>query len=235
MAESAPFSKPADDRAGNAALSPPRSRLRTILGTLLAVLLLAIVGLCGFGFYYFRPVLTESPSAVEPLTAQMLRIDVPPEFEPRGTIEWNFLGAVLMRGVYYELASDEGFLMLLQVDSRLMSQPDIQEHVDRTLRDKGGGGPPLEITESIERPFLVRGANRMFRFRVGESPADHSRYHLVEGTVDGFSGTVLVAFRIEDAVWEDLAPRVEQTILSIFADRTSTGEPATPVVPAGGR
>ena len=228
MAESEPLSTPSDVRAGNVVISPPRSRLRTILGTLLAVLMLTMVGLCGFGFYYFRPVLTENPAAVEPLTAQMLRIDIPPEFEPRGTIEWNFLWGVLMRGVYYELASDEGFLMLLQVDSRLMSQPDIQEHVDRTLRDKGGGGPPLEITESIERPFMVRGVNRMFRFRVGESPADHSRYHLVEGTVDGFSGTVLVAFRIEDAVWEELAPHVEQTIQSIFADRSVTSEIDTP-------
>jgi hypothetical protein len=193
----------------------PRGRWATVLATAAAIALVAVCGLCGAGLFYFRPQLTEDAARVGVVEAEMLRIDVPPDFEPRGTIEWNVLGLVLMRGVYYELVGGDGLLMLLHVDSRLMGEPDVREHVERTLREKGGGGPPLEITESEDRIFNVRGRNVTFRYRRGRDPANDSRYRLVEGVVDGNTGTVLIAFRIAEEAWELRQGAVEATITSI--------------------
>lgn len=191
----------------------PRSRLATVLATLFGVLALALIGACAGGMYYFRPHVDESADRVPVVQAEMLEFDPPPQFEPRGTIEWNFFSLVIMRGIYYELASGEATLMLLQVDSRLMKEADVQEHVERTLREKGGGGPPLTITSSEEKTYSVRGKLTPFRLRVGESPADRSKYRLLEGIVDGRSGKVLMAFRVDEAVWNDHVGNIELSIL----------------------
>lgn len=194
----------------------PRSRIATVLTTLLSVALLAVCGVCAGGLYFFRPQLEQDASRVGVVEAQMVRIDVPPAFEPRGTIEWDLLWLVLMRGTYYELTGGDGMLMLLQVDSRLMEEADVREHVERTLREKGGGGPPLTITSSGKfMDVLIRDSLVTFRERIGTSPVDQTRYHLVEGIVDGHAGKVLVAFRLTDDAWEMRKVLVEQTIKSI--------------------
>lgn len=194
----------------------PRSRLAIILGTLLAITLLGLCLTCGIGAYLFRPQVSEDAAQVAPLTAEMLKVDVPEAFDPRGTIEWDLFWLVLMRGSYYELTGDEGMLMFLQVDSRWMGESDIREHVERTLREKGGGGPPLTIIEEpTEEVYEIRGRKVTFTYRLGESPADRSRHHLVEGIVDGNTGMVLVAFRITDESWPENEALVRQTIQSI--------------------
>lgn len=195
--------------------SPERSRWATVLATLTSLLLLALCGACGYGFYFFRPTLAEDRDRVGVVEQSMLRITVAPEFEPRGTIEWDFFGLVLMRGAYYEIPGGDGLLMLLQVDSRLMEEADVREHVERTLREKGGGGPPLKITSSEDRLFSVRGQHVTFRYRTGESTDDGERFRLVEGIVPGNSGQVLIAFRIPEQSWELRQGGVESTISSI--------------------
>jgi hypothetical protein len=192
-----------------------RSKLATIVGTLLTVLLLGTCALCGAGLYFFQPDVSEEPTAVAPLTARMISVDVPAAFEPRGTIEWDFFWLVLMRGTYYQLTGAEGMLMFLEVDSRVMDEPDVREHVERTLREKGGGGPPLTIIESREEQYYIRGQNVTFLYRVGESPDDHTKHHLVEGVVSGNTGPVLVAFRVAEESWMEIEPLVEATIRSI--------------------
>ena len=193
----------------------PRSRLAVAVGTLLMLFVFGVCVVCGGGVYLFQPEVSEDPDRVAPLTAEMLRVEVPAAFDPRGTIEWDFFWLVLMRGVYYELTADDGTLMFLQVDSRLMAEQDVRDHVERTLREKGGGGPPLAITEAEERIYVIRGSNVPFSYRVGVSPADQSKHHLVEGIVDGDSGKVLVAFRITDESWAENEPLVTQVIESI--------------------
>ncbi|MCA9053542.1 MAG: hypothetical protein KDA75_06880 [Planctomycetaceae bacterium] len=193
----------------------PRSRLATVLSTLLTLLLLALCGLCGIGLYYFRPQVDDDLVRVNVVKAEMLSLNVPDEFEPRGTIEWDFFWLVLMRGVYYELPAGDGMLMLLQVDSRLMDETDVREHVERTLQEKGGGGLPLTIISSQDRTEMINGQPVVFRERVGESPSDKSRYRLIEGVVDGNAGKVLIAFRIAEDVWEERQELVERTILSV--------------------
>lgn len=211
MTDTSPYPSPGSDPAA----AQTRSRWSVVLSTLASLLLVSMCVVCGAGLYFFRPTVSDDPEGVVPMTSAMLRVDVPSAFEPRGTIEWDFFWLVLMRGAYYELTADEGVLLFIQVESRLMDEPDIRRHVDRTLQEKGGGGPPLTITESEERVFEIRGREVPFRFQVGESPANRSKYHLVEGIVDGNSGPVLVAFRIRDDSWAENEPLVLQTIQSI--------------------
>ena len=197
-----------------------RSRLKTVLATVLAVTALGLLTACLIGLYLFRPVEYADPDRARRITAEMLRVDVPPAFEPRGTIEWDLFRLLLMRGSYYELAGEDGLLMFLQVDSRLMDEPDVRRHVERTLRDKGGGGPPLTIIASEEVDYLLGTEHVSFLRRTGESPVDPSKkYVLIEGTVHGHSGPVLIAFRIAQEAWErtdqSIANLVEATIRSI--------------------
>ncbi|MEZ6067940.1 MAG: hypothetical protein R3B90_20005 [Planctomycetaceae bacterium] len=202
-------------------VSPWRNRLRAVLVSLSTALLLGFCGVCGFSAWFFRPELSEDPELASARTAEMLRVQVPEKFAPRGTVQWNLLWLVDLRGSYYELLDNEdGLLMFLQVDSRLMSEPDIRDHVERTLREKGSGGPPLKIVaEQPALEFVVRGVPVRFRSRLGELPSNHSRYRLVEGVVDGNAGKVLVAFRL----LEDSAERkldndllIERTITNIL-------------------
>jgi len=208
------------------------SRLGTIVATLLSMTALAAVVGCVVGLYLFRPLQHDDPDRAARITAEMLRVDVPKAFEPRGTIEWDFFRGLLMRGAYYELTGNDGLLMFLQVDSRLMQEADVRKHVERTLREKGGGGPPLTIIASEDVDYFLGDQHVVFRRRLGESPdADNQKYQLVEGTVDGNSGTVLVAFRIAQEAWErsdrNGANLVEATIRSIRPGARSTAA-ATP-------
>ena len=215
MSESTTPPRSSDNLLAGFSEPKPRSRLATIVATLFTLLLLALCGLCGAGLYYFRPTIDDDIARVGVVEAEMLRINVPPEFEPRGTIEWDFFWLVLMRGVYYELPAGDGMLMLLQVDSRLMQEQDVREHVERTLREKGGGGIPLTIISSGDRTEFVQDKTITFRERVGQSPADNTKYRLIEGVVDGHAGKVLVAFRIAEDVWEERQALVERTIKGI--------------------
>lgn len=220
MSDAAADSTAPDRRSPGTAAGTWRSRLTTVAATLLAATALGLAAACLIGLYLFRPVEYQDPDRARRITAEMLRVDVPPVFEPRGTIEWDLFRLLLMRGSYYELAGEDGLLMFLQVDSRLMDEPDVRRHVERTLRDKGGGGPPLTIIASEEVDYLLGTEHVAFLRRTGESPVDHSKkYVLIEGTVNGHSGPVLVAFRIAQEAWErtdqSIANLVEATIQSI--------------------
>jgi len=191
--------------------------LATVLGTLVFITGLAVCGICGVGFFMFRPTIHTEPEKVQPLTDEMLRISVPDVFEPRGSVTWDFFYAAMMRGSYYELTGDDGILMLIEVNSDLMEKEDVHEHVIETLRREGGGGAPLVIEQSQteSKLFDVRGRKVPFRFQVGEDPNIHRKYHLVEGVVDGNTGPVMIAFRVTDEWWQLHSPKIDETILSV--------------------
>lgn len=236
MSDDAPERTAISRRGGAPAASTLRSRLTTVFATLLVATALGLCIACGVGLYLFRPVQHQDPDRARRITAEMLRVDVPPAFEPRGTIEWDLFRTILMRGAYFELAGDEGLLMFLQVDGRVLNEPDVRVHVERTLRDKGGGGPPLTIISTEEIDYLLGAERVQFRRRTGESPADQSKkYQLIEGTISGNAGPVLVAFRITQEAWErtdqSVANLVEATIKSIVPTPRgpqSTSEAVTP-------
>ncbi|MEZ6056963.1 MAG: hypothetical protein R3C01_09685 [Planctomycetaceae bacterium] len=194
---------------------PRGSRLATIMGGVLLLGCLLICGVCTAGFFLFRPQIHPDPERVEPVVAEMLRISVPPEFEPRGIIEWPFFHLMVIRGAYFELTGDDGILMLVQVDSGLLKEEDISEHVRQTLREEGASGPPLTITATESREFVVRGRPVTFQFQLGEDPETELKYHLVEGVVDGNSGPVLIAFRVTDDSWLMNEAKVINTINSV--------------------
>lgn len=182
----------------------------TVALIFLAVGMIGICAVCGGGVYLFQPHLADDERSVGPLMDDVLSIDVPASFEPRGTIEWNLAFLMSLRGAYYETADrqQEGVLMFLAVEGGSLDKPNVRSHVERVLSEKSNGTVPLTPDgEPEERMVPIRGEDKPFTFETGVDPSSKVRYRLAHGVVDGENGQeVLVALRIrEDAGWDDAA------------------------------
>jgi hypothetical protein len=139
---------------------------------------------------------------------ELLEIDIPASFEPRGTIEWNLAFMLSLRGSYYETAdrSREGVLMFIGVDGGSLNKPNVRAHVERVLNEKSNGTVSLAPEGAPdERMIAVRGESVPFTFETGVEPSTKNRYRLIHGVVDGRrGGEVLIALRIkQDGDWND--------------------------------
>lgn len=184
----------------------------------LATGLIGICGVCGGAVYMFQPRLSDDPQAVAPLMDDLLEIDVPAVFEPRGAIQWNLAFMLSLKGAYYETTdrSREGVLMFIGVNGGSLSKPDVRTHVERVLNEKSNGavalvpdGPPED------RVITVRNQPVPFTLEIGIDPATKNRYRLMHGVVTGRNGgEVLIALRIkQDADWTDeIAVRMIESI-----------------------
>lgn len=184
----------------------------------LAIGVAGICGLCGGAIWLFQPKLSDDPQAVPPLMDELLEVDIPAIFEPRGTIRWNLAFALSLNGAYYETAdrTREGVLMFVGVSGGSLAKPDVRTHVERVLNDKSNSGAALVPEgQPEERMIVVRDRAAPFTFETGTDPATKNRYRLMHGVVDGRSGgEVLIALRIrQDANWSDeLAIRMLESI-----------------------
>lgn len=175
---------------------------------ILAVGLAAICGLCGGAMYLFQPKLSDDPRAVTPLMDELLEIDIPAAFEPRGTIEWNMAFMLTLQGAYFETSdrSQDGVLMFLGVEGGSLDKPNVRQHVERVLSEKSNGTVQLTPEGSPEeRMVQVRGQSVPFTFETGVDPGSKQRYRLMHGVVDApTGGEVLIALRIRTGPhWDD--------------------------------
>jgi hypothetical protein len=220
MASSADFDRASDSqspspgdqpRPGSA---PAKTRVWTYL---LAITLAAIVGsccLCGVLLMQQWPSFQQDPAAAEALTHQMLALEIPEVFEPQGTIEWNVLFVLTMRGAYYTHQVGDGELTLLKLDSPLISQPDFRQHVIDALRQNGAGsGFDLNVLQSETRTFGIAGEQVPFQFLRAEDRTTGEERRLIDGVVTGKQGPVLVALWFDEDIWdEELVTRLIQSI-----------------------
>jgi hypothetical protein len=137
---------------------------------------------------------------------------VPPQFEPRGVIKWNWAFALSVRGVYYEIpdAESEGMLTFLEVQSRWMEDPGVRAHIRQALQEKGGGVRELELVESETKDWLVRGEAVAFTAETRRDPVTEQTYRIIEGVVEGKSGPVWIGIRVrddEEFEWDDAIAR----------------------------
>lgn len=194
----------------------PRRRWRPkviwgLLGAMLAIVVTAAV----VAVYAFRPHVVRDPAQVAALAGSLLDIDVPPEFRPRGTIEWNVVFLMSMQGAYYDLAEGKGRLMLIGVDSRYSRKPRVRAHIERVLREEGAGQDGLvRDAPPHMRDIAIRGEPVPFSFQTFVDPATKAEYRQIEGVVDGQSGQVLVAlrFRGDGEFTDDRAVRMLESI-----------------------
>ncbi|QDU38807.1 hypothetical protein Mal4_31370 [Maioricimonas rarisocia] len=184
--------------------SPGTPRWVVFLLAALGVTLVAICGVCGGGLYYFSPELANDPEQAVALTDQIATVDVPEPFQPAGIIDWNLAFVMQMRGAYYEIPPDDGLLMLIAVRGPLVRQESIRDHVDRTLRETGGGATPLVTDESATRQIsTAAGSEVPFEFEKATDPDTGAAYRIVEGVVTGPDGSVLVALRVKQEQWNE--------------------------------
>jgi hypothetical protein len=220
MARSADFDRSSDSQSpshGDRPRTGSAPRKTKVWTYLLAIAFAAIVGsccLCGVLLLQQWPSFHQDPAAAEALTHQMLAIEIPEVFEPQGTIEWNVLFVLTMRGAYYSHQVGEGELTLLKLDSAWISQPHFREHVIESLRQNGAGsGFDLNVLHSEEREFGIGGEQVRFQFLRAEDRTTGEERRLVDGVVSGKQGPVLVALWLDEDLWnEEMVTRLIQSI-----------------------
>lgn len=192
----------------------PHPVLVLVLGFLSAFGLAACC-LCGGALWWFRPVIHEDPEQARLLTKEIANINIIDSYQPKGTIVWNVAFLLKVRGAYYERFAGDGLLMLVEVTSRFRTEEDVRRHIRQTLEEKGGGGAPLIVDDSLTKrhQVVIRGEPVEFVFKIGKSAHTGRKYHLVEGVFEGNSGEVLLAMRVDDDVWNE--EEVVQMIRSI--------------------
>jgi hypothetical protein len=143
------------------------------------LLILGIVGgicallCCGGAFFFFwkakdalQNAVTMAPEAVRERTAQIVKIDVPPGFEP-----FQALDMVFMRWVLYTKGQNqEGVLMLMEFGNQMMgNQQQQRQQMRDALRQqqRGGGMGELQAQETESREYTVKGEKVSFEFVKG--------------------------------------------------------------------
>jgi hypothetical protein len=185
---------------------------------LIAAVSVGLVLLCALAWRAFQPRLSDDPAAATSLQAALLEVDVPAVFTPRGTIEWNLAFAMSIRGAYYDYvpagmateqsSTSDGELMLVEVRHRYRDKPDVVAHIERVLREKGGGPADLAREGTETRSFFIGEQLVEFQFETWSAPGgklDPKRsFRVVRGVVEGQAGPVLIALRVPlDDRWND--------------------------------
>jgi len=183
----------------------------------LAVTLSLLVGSCGLcGVFLSRqwPTFEHDPIAAEALTTEMLSIEIPANFEPQGTIEWNVWLLLDMRGAYFAHTVEDGELSLLEVDSRFIEQPDFRQHIIHSLHQHGAGsGFDLNVKQTETKTFDVNGEQVPFEFLTAEDRSTGEGRRLVDGVVTLNGRPVLVSLWVDEEIWDEAM--VERLIESI--------------------
>lgn len=183
---------------------PAHPVLVLVAGFVSAVLLFFCCA-CGSAMWWFRPEISENPDRARQLVTEMVDIQIPDSYQPKGTIEMNVAYIMSVRGAYYERFVGDGLLTLIEVSSRFQAEGDIREHFRQTLIEKGGGGTPLVIDEADSRRIgiEINGELVSFQFDIGRDPPSGRTFHIVEGVFAGKQGEVLLAMRVHEDNWEE--------------------------------
>lgn len=197
--------------------------LLIVVGFTAAIVLLGCC-VCGIGSWWFWPEVHEDPIRAEQLAAEIVDIQIPESYLPKGTIELNGMFLMSLRGVYYERFVGDGLLVLIEVESSLQSDADIRRHIRQTLMEKGGGGTPLVVDDSETRRFEIEVKSQLvpFSIEIGRDPATRRAFYVVEGVFPGKSGDVLLAMRVAEDNWDEA---------SVIAMLQSIGRPAAEASP----
>lgn len=182
----------------------PNPLLLVLTGALSLALVLACC-VCGIGAWWFRPQLIDNPVHAEQVLGEIVDIQIPETFHPRGTIEWNVAFVLSLRGVYFERFVGDGTLVLLEVKGDMTQEDHLRRHIRRTLLEEGSGGSQLVVdkTKTFAENFEIRGQSVPFTFEIARNPQTNRTYHIVDGVFEGKSGQVLLTLRVDDEHWND--------------------------------
>lgn len=176
-----------------------------LLAGFVSAVLLLFGCLCGGALWWFRPQIHDNPDRARQILAEIVDIQIPDVYQPKGTVEWNFAFLMNVRGVYFERFIGDGVLTILEVSNRVGTVEDVRRHIRQTLLEKGGGGAPLIVNdaETERREFAIRGEQIPFTFEIGRDPPTGRTFRIVEGVFDGKAGLVLLSVRVNEEHWNE--------------------------------
>jgi hypothetical protein len=183
----------------------PKSKwVRIIAFGLLGVFVSSCL-VCGYVAYLVRPKLFDDPVVAAANAKEILDFTPCAGYEPKGTIDWNVLHLISLRGVYYEHRTADGLLMILKVATpSLQGNQNVQAHIRNVLQEKNGVSDALIVNQIVEQLTLtVQGRQRDFAISKAKDPATNVEYRLLEGTVTSKDddGQVLIGMRVVESAW----------------------------------
>lgn len=187
---------------------PPQRRGMST-GAKILIVLLSLAGVvvllcCGVGVYIFSSSqLDESPAAAEERAKQIVEIDIPEAFVPRGAMHLNMLIIEVDAAIYELEENPEGILILAEISGLGMDSADVQSEIRRSLGRPDGGGE-LTITRSETREFQVRGERVPFVFAESTDEAGNE-YRLVSGSFRTDDGQGLLSVQVPPEEYDEEA------------------------------
>jgi hypothetical protein len=182
-------------------------RQLTFFGIFGGMTLAVFCAVCGvFGYLLFVPKIYQTPAEVDPITQEIVDVNVPAAFQPRLAMKWdNFLYAA--RVAMYQQAQGRGALQFTEISVKIGDKAVAEAQLKQKMsqQDTMDEIKVLRVESSEEREFLVRGQAVKFTFEAGEDVSSSTRYHQVTGQFTGKNGPAALVLQMEDEVWDEAA------------------------------
>ncbi|MFH1266140.1 MAG: hypothetical protein ABIK89_10460 [Planctomycetota bacterium] len=192
-----------------------------ILFGVLSVLL--VVACCGGGIWmgmHFSNSVSEDPDVAVAVTEKMVRMDIPAELEPVGSLNvtWPLTGGTIIVGAAYADESTQSLLVLASFGSIFaeeMQQQEMLDQLDQDVLQAKGLVPVVNVQdwETHEKEIEVRGQPVTFSFSVGQDVDSEAQRIEVNGTFEGEDGPVKFWFRADAEKFDE--DTIVKTIESI--------------------
>jgi hypothetical protein len=187
------------------------------LGALFGAILLLCCGVGGFFYYHLTHAFTSDPAAIAQITAQMDKINLPPQFKPVSAAEnLNIYYASFRLALYAEkpegntitlvVAKDKGNVPQEQLESQLRQMANL-------IATQAGLAKQLNVEDRHQRQLTVRGKPVSFTFSTGKDLQSGKPWREVHGTFQGDQGMTLFMFSGDSAKYsEDQVAKIIESI-----------------------
>ena len=153
---------------------------------------------------YMAEAVSTEPAVIEAAKDEIVQIDIPETFSPQMSFDMKvpFVEQRVFMAVVYTMEGVQGNLMLMAIGP-LVSDTDREqftEQMKEAFQQQGGqgqGNVRLEVAETLEREFEIRGQPTKFRLQKGKNPDSGTEMIELSGTFSGKSGPVILMLTVE--------------------------------------
>lgn len=193
-------------------------------GLKIFLILLAVFGgfavlCCGGAMYFFYSIgssVSEDPTTVEQVRAEIADIAIPPDFKPAGSMNYTLpVGDQHMKFVIYKGPQEPTMLMLMSMNIAGATAEQIQAQMEQQLERQGvqHGGHDVQVEQTEEREFVINDKPAKFFFGQGKDEKNQADCWQVVGSFEGQAGpTGFILVANKDSMTEE---QITQMIESI--------------------
>jgi hypothetical protein len=193
-----------------------------VLLTLAAVGGVFLLLCCGGVFYgvqqfqkFAKDAVKTNPADVRQATAEIIHIDLPPEFEPKQSMDMIFMKMV----IWQHRKDRSATVMISQIGTQFATgdtEQQRQQMLDAMRQQGQQQGPTVSGKTTIEtREIDIDGETIPFQFVTGERGPDGKTHRQVSGVIPTSRGMVMVMIAVPDDVLDD--GQIESILNSIHA------------------